>query len=46
MTNTLYWMVTITDRRSTDAFLKLYEEFGVNVSLRTHGAGNAGHPRP
>ena len=41
MTNTLYWMVTITDRRSTDAFLKLYEEFGVNVSLRTVGAGTA-----
>lgn len=37
----LSWLVTITDRRSTDAFLKLYEEFGVNVNLRTVGAGTA-----
>ena len=39
--NTLYWLVTITDRRTTDAFLKLYEEQGLNVSLRTVGAGTA-----
>lgn len=39
--NTLYWLVTITDRRSTDAFLKLYEEHGVNVNLRTVGSGTA-----
>ncbi len=39
--NTLYWLVTITDRKTTDAFLNLYEEFGVNVSLRTVGAGTA-----
>ncbi len=39
--NTLYWLVTITDRRSTDAFLKLYEEQGVNVNLRTVGSGTA-----
>ena len=39
MTNPLYWLVTITDRRSTDAFLALYESYGVRVSLRTVGAG-------
>ena len=39
--NTLYWLVTITDRPTTDAFLKLYQSFGVNVSLRTVGAGTA-----
>ena len=39
--NTLYWLVTITDRHSTDAFLKLYEEHGVNVNLRTVGSGTA-----
>lgn len=41
MTNSLYWLVTITDRRTTDAFLELYAEFGVNVALRTVGAGTA-----
>ena len=41
MTNPLYWLVTITDRRSTDAFLALYESYGVRVSLRTVGAGTA-----
>ncbi len=39
--NTLYWLITITDRRSTDAFLKLYEAQGVNVNLRTVGSGTA-----
>lgn len=39
--NTLYWLVTITDRHSTDAFLALYEEHGITVSLRTVGAGTA-----
>lgn len=39
--NTLYWLFTITDRRSTDAFLKLYEAQGVNVNLRTVGSGTA-----
>ena len=34
-------MVTITDRPTTDAFLKLYKSFGVDVSLRTVGAGTA-----
>ena len=41
MTNPLYWLVTITDRRSTDAFLALYAAHGVHVSLRTVGAGTA-----
>ena len=41
MTNPLSWLVTITDRRSTDAFLALYESYGVRVSLRTVGAGTA-----
>ena len=41
MINPLYWLVTITDRPSTDAFLKLYAAFGVTVSLRTVGAGTA-----
>lgn len=39
--SSLYWFITITDRRTTDDFLKLYEEYGVNVSLRTVGAGTA-----
>lgn len=39
--NSLYWLVTIIDRRSTDAFLALYAEFGVTVSLRTVGSGTA-----
>ena len=39
--NSLYWLVTITDRRSTDAFLALYAEFGVTVSFRTVGSGTA-----
>ena len=41
MTYPLYWLVTITDRHSTDAFLALYAEHGVRVSLRTVGAGTA-----
>ena len=39
--SSLFLMVTITDRRSTDAFLALYESYGVRVSLRTVGAGTA-----
>ena len=39
--NTLYWLITITNRHSTDAFLALYEEHGITVSLRTVGAGTA-----
>ena len=39
--NSLYWLGTITHRRSTDAFLALYAEFGVTVSLRTVGSGTA-----
>ena len=37
----LFLMVTITDRRSTDAFLQLYEQRGVDVNLRTVGSGTA-----
>lgn len=39
--SSLFFMVTITDRRSTDAFLQLYESHGVDVSLRTVGSGTA-----
>ena len=39
--STLFLLVTITDRRSTDAFLQLYEQRGVDVSLRTVGSGTA-----
>lgn len=39
--NTLYWMITITDRTTTKDFLQLYESHGVNVSLRTVGSGTA-----
>ena len=39
--STLFWMITITDRRSTDAFLQLYEQQGVTVNLRTVGSGTA-----
>ena len=35
--SSLFLMVTITDRRSTDAFLQLYEQRGVDVNLRTVG---------
>lgn len=41
MTNPLFFLVTITDRRTTDAFLALYEQYGIHVSLRTVGAGTA-----
>ena len=34
-------MVTITDRCSTDAFLQLYQQRGVDVNLRTVGSGTA-----
>lgn len=39
--NTLFWMITITERNTTDAFLQLYKEHGVDVSLRTVGSGTA-----
>ena len=35
--SSLFLMVTITDRRSTDAFLQLYQQRGVDVNLRTVG---------
>ncbi len=37
----LLWMVTITERRSTDAFLDLYRTHGVDVNLCTVGSGTA-----
>ncbi len=39
--SSLFLMVTITARRSTDAFLQLYEQRGVDVNLRTVGSGTA-----
>ena len=39
--SSLFLMVTITDRRSTDAFLQLYQQRGVDVNLRTVGSGTA-----
>ena len=39
--SSLFLMVTITDRRSTDAFLQLYQQRGVDVHLRTVGSGTA-----
>ena len=39
--SSLFLMVTITDRRSTDAFLQLYEQRGVDVNLCTVGSGTA-----
>ena len=39
--SSLFLMVTITDRRTTDAFLQLYEQHGVTVTLRTVGSGTA-----
>lgn len=39
--NTLFLMITITERNTTDAFLQLYQEHGVDVSMRTVGSGTA-----
>ena len=39
--SSLFLMITITDRRTTDAFLQLYGQHGVNVALRTVGSGTA-----
>ena len=39
--SSLFLMITITDRRTTDAFLELYRQHGVNVNLRTVGSGTA-----
>ena len=33
--SSLFLMSTITDRRTADAFLQLYEAHGVNVTLHT-----------
>ena len=37
--SSLFLMITITDRRSTDGFLQLYKSHGVTVSMRTVGSG-------
>ena len=37
----LFWMLTITDRRSADGFARLYERHGVTVTLCTVGSGTA-----
>ena len=39
--SSLFLMITITDRRTTDAFLEMYQQHGVNVNLRTVGSGTA-----
>ena len=39
--SSLLFMVTITDRRTSDAFLQLYQQHGVDVTLRTVGSGTA-----
>ena len=39
--SSLFLMITITDRRSTDGFLQLYKSHGVTVSMRTVGSGTA-----
>lgn len=39
--NSLFLMITITERNTTDAFLQLYKEHGVDVSMRTVGSGTA-----
>ena len=39
--SSLFLMITITDRRSTDGFLQLYKSYGVTVSMRTVGSGTA-----
>ena len=40
--SSLFLMSTITDRRTADAFLQLYEAHGVNVTLRTVGTVGTG----
>ena len=39
--SSLFLMITITDRRSTDGFLQLYKSHGITVSMRTVGSGTA-----
>ena len=39
--SSLFLMITITDRRSTDGFLQLYKSHGVTVSMCTVGSGTA-----
>ena len=39
--SSLFLMITITDRRSTDGLLQLYKSHGVTVSMRIVGSGTA-----
>ena len=39
--NDLYWMITITDRHSTDRFTDFYEKYGASVSFVSVGRGTA-----
>ena len=39
--SSLYLMITIIHRRSTDGFLQLYKSHGVTVSMQTVGSGTA-----
>lgn len=39
--STLSWLVTVTDRRTSDDFLSVYARHGVDVTLRTVGEGTA-----
>lgn len=39
--STLSWLVTVTDRNASDEFLSVYARHGVEVTLRTVGAGTA-----
>ncbi len=39
--NDLYWMITITDRHSTDRFTDFYDKYGASVSFVSVGRGTA-----
>lgn len=41
MSNTLYWMVTITDRNQSRKFLSFYRDYGISVTLNMLGRGTA-----
>lgn len=41
MGNSLYWMVTITDRNQTRKFVSFYENYGVKVMFNAIGHGTA-----
>lgn len=39
--NDLFWMITITDRHSTQKFTDFYQKYGVDIALCTVGRGTA-----